>query len=59
MEASLCLEATERPQWPTVYSLGRPRGCGHAFSSWMPTILWGDLRELADKVVSGIFARQL
>ena len=25
MEASLCLEAAERPQWPRVYSLGRPR----------------------------------
>ena len=25
VEASLCLEATERPQWPRVYSLGRPR----------------------------------
>ena len=28
MEASLCLEAAERPQWPRVYSLGRPRSCG-------------------------------
>ena len=25
MEASLCLEAAERPQWPRVYSLDRPR----------------------------------
>ena len=25
MEASLCLVAAERPQWPRVYSLGRPR----------------------------------
>ena len=23
--ASLCLVAAERPQWPRVYSLGRPR----------------------------------
>ena len=29
MEASLCLEVTEEPQWPRVYSLGRPRSCGH------------------------------
>ena len=28
MEASLCLEAAERPQWPRVYSLDRPRSCG-------------------------------
>ena len=28
MEASLCLEAVERPQWPRVYSLDRPRSCG-------------------------------
>ena len=26
-EASLCLEAAERPQWPRLYSLGRPRSC--------------------------------
>ena len=25
VEASLCLEATERPQWPRVYSLDRAR----------------------------------
>ena len=25
VEASLCLEAAERPQWPRVYSLDRPR----------------------------------
>ena len=24
----LCLEAVERPQWPRVYSLGRPRSRG-------------------------------
>ena len=29
MEASLCLEAAERPQWPRVYSLDRPRSHGH------------------------------
>ena len=23
----LCLEAAERPQWPRLYSLGRPRSC--------------------------------
>ena len=28
MEASLCLEAAERPQWPRVYSLDRPRSHG-------------------------------
>ena len=28
LEASLCLEAAEKPQWPRVYSLGRPRSCG-------------------------------
>ena len=27
MKASLCLEAAERPQWPRLYSLGRPRPC--------------------------------
>ena len=26
-KASLCLEAAERPQWPRLYSLGRPRSC--------------------------------
>ena len=34
VEASLCLEATERPQWPRVYSLGRPRSC-----SRMPSLV--------------------
>ena len=28
MEASLCLEAAERPQWPRVYLLDRPRSHG-------------------------------
>ena len=28
MEASLCLVAAERPQWPRVYLLGRPRSRG-------------------------------
>ena len=28
-EASLCLEAAERPQWPRVYSLDRPRSRDH------------------------------
>ena len=28
METSLCLEAAERPQWPRVYSLDRPRSHG-------------------------------
>ena len=27
MKASLCLEAAERPQWPRLYSLGKPRSC--------------------------------
>ena len=27
MKASLCVEAVERPQWTTLYSLGRPRSC--------------------------------
>ena len=27
MKASLSLEAAERPQWPRLYSLGRPRSC--------------------------------
>ena len=27
MEASLCLEAAVRPQWPRVYLLDRPRSC--------------------------------
>ena len=29
MEASLCLEAAERRQWPRVYSLDRLRSRGH------------------------------
>ena len=29
MKASLCVEATERPHWPRLYSLGRPRSCDH------------------------------
>ena len=29
MKASLCLEAAERPQWPRLYSSGRPRFCDH------------------------------
>ena len=28
VEASSCLEAAERPQWPRMYSLGRPRSHG-------------------------------
>ena len=28
VEASLSLEAAERPQWPRVYLLGRPKSCG-------------------------------
>ena len=28
VEASSCLETAERPQWPRVYSLGRPRSRG-------------------------------
>ena len=32
MEASLCLEAAERPQWPRVYSLDRPRSRGRMSS---------------------------
>ena len=28
VEASSCLEAAEKPQWPRVYSLGRPRSRG-------------------------------
>ena len=24
----MCLEVAKRPQWPRVYSLGRPRSCG-------------------------------
>ena len=27
MKASLCLEAAERPQWPRLHSLGRPKTC--------------------------------
>ena len=32
VEASLCLEAAERPHWPRVYSLDRPRSCGRMSS---------------------------
>ena len=28
MKASLCMEAAQRPQWPRVYSLDRPRSRG-------------------------------
>ena len=28
MKASLCLEAAERPQWPRLYLLSRPRSRG-------------------------------
>ena len=34
MEASLCLEATEEPQWPRVYALGKPRSWG-----FMPSLV--------------------
>ena len=27
MKASLRLKAVERPQWPRLYSLGRPKSC--------------------------------
>ena len=37
MEASLCLEATEEPQWPRVYLLGRPRSHGR-----MPSLVVGE-----------------
>ena len=36
VEASLCLEAAERPQWPRVYSLDRPRSRGR-----MPSLVGG------------------
>ena len=32
MKASLCVEAAERPQWPRLYSLGRPRSCDRMHS---------------------------
>ena len=43
MEASLCLEAAERPQWPRVYSLGRPKSRGH-----MPSLVgdYGHVLEM-------------
>ena len=34
MKASLCLEAAERPQWPRLYLLGRPRSHGR-----MPSLI--------------------
>ena len=36
VEASSCLEAAERPQWPRVYSLDRPRSHG-----CMPSLVGG------------------
>ena len=42
MEASLCLEAAERPQWPRVYSLDRARS-----RSRMPSLV-GDTRSAVD-----------
>ena len=36
MKASLCLEAAKRPQWPRLYSLGRPRSCDR-----MPSLVGG------------------
>ena len=32
VEASLCVEAAERPEWPRVYSVGRPRSWSHMLS---------------------------
>ena len=40
MEANLCLEAVERPQWPRVHLLGRPRSRGR-----MPSLV-GDSGQL-------------
>ena len=37
VKASLCLEAAERPQWPRLYSLGRPRSCDR-----MPSLVGAD-----------------
>ena len=33
VEASLCLEATEMPQWPRLYQLGRPGSHGRILSA--------------------------
>ena len=41
MEASLCLEAAERPQWPRVYSLDRLRS-----RSRMPSLVGDRMRSL-------------
>ena len=40
MEASLCLEAAERPQWPQVYSLDTARSRGR-----MPSLV-GDSGQM-------------
>ena len=37
-EASLCIEAAERLQWPKLYSVGRPRSDGH-----MPSLVGDDI----------------
>ena len=45
MEASLCLEATQEPQWPRVHLLGRPRSRGH-----MPSLV-GDSGQVLGVLV--------
>ena len=47
VEASLCLEAAERPQWPRVYSLDRPRSRGH-----MPSLVGDSCQVLG--VLAGL-----
>ena len=48
MKPSLCLEVAERPQWPRLYLLGRPRSCGH-----MPSLV-GNLSPWPDALSAGL-----
>ena len=48
MKPSLCLEVAERPQWPGLYLLGRPRSCGH-----MPSLV-GNLSPWPDALGAGL-----
>ena len=52
-ESKLCVEAAERPQWPRLYSLGRPRSCDRMPSlvvdhGPMPRVLGWALTRIRD-----------
>ena len=53
MEASLCLEAAERPQWPRMYSLDRPRSRGR-----MPSLVGDSGQVLGAGLSSSFFVNE-